>query len=157
MSFLYLLTGCLDLALMAGQKKQRLPHAGNTWRDITPETTLIFDLLLSFPSKPNTIIIRPGQVRSGQPSPENGLTDSLSLKSNHHPAQPVIAIVIDSHSHHIVCYKINITICCKQYIHKRRRRRRRNCIRKLKGKWILPLCLSLCGRGAGQGRSLNSG
>lgn len=153
MSFLYLLTGCLDLALMAGQKKQRLPHAGNTWRDITPETTLIFDLLLSFPSKPNTIIIiRPGQVRPAQPSPENGLTDSLSLKSNHHPAQPVIAIVIDSHSQSHCVLQINITIGCKLYIHQRRRR---NCIRK--GKWILPLCLSLCGRGAGQGRSLNSG
>lgn len=35
-SFLYLLTGCLDLALIEGQKKQRLPHAGTTFLDITP-------------------------------------------------------------------------------------------------------------------------
>lgn len=42
MSFLYLFTGCLDLALMAGQKKQRVPQAGRTWREITPETALIF-------------------------------------------------------------------------------------------------------------------
>lgn len=41
-SFLYLLTGCLDLGLIDGQKKQRLPHAGKTCLEITPETTLIF-------------------------------------------------------------------------------------------------------------------
>lgn len=44
MSFLYLLTGCLDLARIAGQKKQRLPQAGKTCREITPETTLIFPI-----------------------------------------------------------------------------------------------------------------
>lgn len=44
MSFLYLLTGCLDLARNPGQKKQRLPQAGKTWRDTTPETALILDI-----------------------------------------------------------------------------------------------------------------
>lgn len=44
MSFLYLLTGCLDLALREGQKKQREPQAGKTWREITPETLLIFTI-----------------------------------------------------------------------------------------------------------------
>lgn len=43
MSFLYLLTGCLDLARNAGQKKQRPPQAGKTWRESTPETALIFE------------------------------------------------------------------------------------------------------------------
>lgn len=65
MSFLYLLTGCLDLARNPGQKKQRLPQAGKTWRDTTPETALILDysrwteyengppnFAVSFPSKP---------------------------------------------------------------------------------------------------------
>ena len=42
-SFLYLLTGCLDLALIPGQKKQRLPHAGITCLEITPEIALILD------------------------------------------------------------------------------------------------------------------
>ena len=61
MSFLYLLTGCLDLALIAGQKKQRLPHAGITCLETKPEIALILDskyislnfFLLSFPSKPS--------------------------------------------------------------------------------------------------------
>jgi len=48
MSFLYLLTGCLDLALREGQKKQRLPQTGKTWREITPETFL---LIFSIPNK----------------------------------------------------------------------------------------------------------
>jgi len=43
MSFLYLLTGCLDLALIAGQKKQRLPHAGITCLETKPEIALILD------------------------------------------------------------------------------------------------------------------
>lgn len=42
-SFLYLFTGCLDLGLKEGQKKQRLPQAGKTWRETTPETVLIFE------------------------------------------------------------------------------------------------------------------
>lgn len=41
MSFLYLLTGCLDLALKEGQKKQRVPQAGRTWRETTPEMVAI--------------------------------------------------------------------------------------------------------------------
>lgn len=61
MSFLYLLTGCLDLARNPGQKKQRLPQAGKTWRDTTPETALILDIqdeqmghqILPFLSLPN--------------------------------------------------------------------------------------------------------
>lgn len=44
-SFLYLLTGCLDLVRNPGQKKQRLPQAGKTWRDTTPETELILDIV----------------------------------------------------------------------------------------------------------------
>lgn len=40
-NFLYLFTGCLDLALIAGQKKQRVPHAGNTCLEITPEIVLL--------------------------------------------------------------------------------------------------------------------
>lgn len=40
-SFLYLFTGCLDLVVNAGQKKQRLPHTGKTCLDTTPETALI--------------------------------------------------------------------------------------------------------------------
>jgi aromatic ring-opening dioxygenase catalytic subunit (LigB family) len=43
MSFLYLLTGCLDLALKEGQKKQRLPQAGRTWRETTPDTVVILE------------------------------------------------------------------------------------------------------------------
>lgn len=71
MSFLYLLTGCLDLARNPGQKKQRLPQAGKTWRDTTPETALILDysrwteyengppnFAVSFPSKPVRIWVR---------------------------------------------------------------------------------------------------
>lgn len=46
MSFLYLLTGCLDLALRAGQKTQRLPQTGKTWREITPETLLVTFFLI---------------------------------------------------------------------------------------------------------------
>lgn len=42
MSFLYLFTGCLDLALIDGQKKQRLPQAGKTCREMTPSMLLIF-------------------------------------------------------------------------------------------------------------------
>jgi len=46
MSFLYLLTGCLDLALREGQKKQRLPQAGKTWREITPETLFLIFFII---------------------------------------------------------------------------------------------------------------
>lgn len=53
MSFLYLLTGCLDLALREGQKKQREPQAGKTWREITPETLLIFYNSNTNKKKPN--------------------------------------------------------------------------------------------------------
>lgn len=49
-NLLYLLTGCLDLALIAGQKKQRLPHAGRTCLEITPETTLMLNLCSIFHS-----------------------------------------------------------------------------------------------------------
>lgn len=42
-NFLYLFTGCLDLARIAGQKTQRVPHAGKTCLEITPETTLILN------------------------------------------------------------------------------------------------------------------
>lgn len=42
MSFLYLLTGCLDLVLKEGQQKQREPQAGSTWRETTPDTVVIF-------------------------------------------------------------------------------------------------------------------
>nr|GMD39781.1 hypothetical protein Iba_chr10aCG3050 [Ipomoea batatas]GMD42929.1 hypothetical protein Iba_chr10cCG0410 [Ipomoea batatas] len=40
-NFLYLFTGCLDLALIAGQKKQRVPHTGKTCLETTPETVLL--------------------------------------------------------------------------------------------------------------------
>jgi aromatic ring-opening dioxygenase catalytic subunit (LigB family) len=49
MSFLYLFTGCLDLALKPGQRKQREPQAGRTCREITPDTVVIFIFLSIFP------------------------------------------------------------------------------------------------------------
>lgn len=62
-NFLYLFTGCLDLARIAGQKKQRLPHTGKTCLDITPDTTLILDL--------NSCPHRSSKIQSSQfpPSP----------------------------------------------------------------------------------------
>jgi hypothetical protein len=50
MSFLYLFTGCLDLALKPGQRKQREPQAGRTCREITPDTVLIFIFFQYFPN-----------------------------------------------------------------------------------------------------------